>query len=125
MSLIASLSNDPDVVWCEKHKPQSGSLDAHKVYLEAQNLSEYKHLAAFFGVTEEEIASYKSIIERGRLVAEHEYLRRLRLLMENQDKDAIKLYAEMLKIFNLDKTAPITKDDQMTDEKVLDIFKRK
>lgn len=118
--------SDSDTEWCKNHLASGCNLeDALELFEAAQVLSTYDHLAAVLGVEVEALAPYKAIVERGRLIAEHEFFKQLQRLMLADDKEAIKLYAEMVKLRELDKSAPITAEEQLTADKVRNILKGK
>jgi hypothetical protein len=99
-------------------------IDPDALYQEAQVLSSAEHLAAVFGCAVEALAPYKDVIERARLVSEHEFMKRLKALMEGEDKEAIRLWAQVTKLLEIDKTIPET-GESMTSARVKEILNRK
>lgn len=103
----------------------AAKIDTQKLFEEAQVLSSYEHLAAVFACSVEALAAHKAVIERARLVSEHMFMKRLLALVKADDKDAIKLWAEITKVREQDKTAPITEEERLDSAKVRSILQRR
>lgn len=122
MNDLADLHSDE--LWCINNAP-SDPLDPYKVYQEAQVLSSYAHLAAFFAVEVDDLKPYKKVIERAKLVAEHSFLQKLKALADSGDRQAIALYAEHIKLTNLNDDTTPKESGVDTNKTIRDAFRHR
>ena len=100
-------------------------IDLVRLHDEAKVGTSYEHLAALFNTTLEELLPYKKLIEDARLVGVHEFTKIVReRAIQKGDDYCIRLWAQLTKLIEMDRTAPPTDDEKMTPEKVMEIFSK-
>lgn len=101
-------------------------IDLIRLYEEAKVGTSYEHLAAVFNTTVDELLPYKGHIEAARLVGVHEFTKVVKQrALERGDDYCIRLWAQLTKLIEMDRTAPLSADEQMTPEKVMEAFQKK
>lgn len=101
-------------------------IDLIRLQEEAKVGTSYEHLCAVLGTTMDNLLVYKQMIEDARLVGVHEFTKVVReRAIQRGDDYCIRLWAQLTKLIDMDRTAPLTGDEIMTPEKVQEIFRQK